>query len=105
MLRMHSTKTLVEGTSYTVEYTITKNASGYELEELFEYGISCILYGESQEIVSSEEIKCITPSVARVNEMVRTLKRNQVFPVHLKEIVCELLESDGGSDGEFAFCA
>ncbi|MBO5353835.1 MAG: hypothetical protein J6J42_10895 [Lachnospiraceae bacterium] len=105
MLRMHSTQTLVEGTSYTVEYTITKNASDYELEEICEYGISCSLYGENQEIVSSEEIKCITPNFARINEMVHILKRNQVFPVHLKEIVCELLEQDNGTDGEFAFCA
>lgn len=105
MLRMHSTKTVVEGTGYTVEYTITKNASEYELESISEYGISCILYGESQEIVSSEEIKCVTPNFTKVNEMVQILKRNQVFPVHLKEIVCELLEQDGGTNGEFAFCA
>ena len=79
--------------------------SEYDLTPMFEYGITCVLYGGENEIVSSEEIKCITPNFSKVNELVAILKRNQVFPVHLKEVICDLLEQESGNNGEFAFCA
>ena len=92
MLLMHSTKTAVNGTDYIVEYTILKKLSDYTEGNIFEYGIRCTLYEGGERVISREEIQCITPEYPDICRMVEILERNQVFPVHLKEIVCELIE-------------
>ena len=50
------------------------------------------LYEGGECVISREEIQCITPEYSDICRMVEILERNQVFPVHLKEIVCELIE-------------
>ena len=92
MLQIRTTNTEVEGTDYIVEYTILKKLSNYTPGEFFEYGIRCVLYGAGKKMVSMEEVPCITPDFSKIEEMERILSRNQVFPVHLKEIISELIE-------------
>lgn len=92
MLQLHSIRTNVEGTDYTLEYTMTKNPSTYELKEICEYGIVCILTGQEGKMHDREEIRCITPDYVKAEKITQCLVKNQVFPVHLKEIVSELLE-------------
>lgn len=93
MLLLHSTKTAVDGTDYIVEYTILKKLSDYPEKNIFEYGIRCVLFRGEGNVVSMEEIQCITPEYADICRMVEILERNQVFPVHLKETVCDLIEA------------
>lgn len=90
MLTMQSMKTVVPENGYTIEYTITKNLNESEPEMMEEYGIRCTLF-EADKVISAEEIKCITPVLSKVNEMVMILRKNRVFPAHLKDVVYDLL--------------
>lgn len=79
---------------YIVTYAITRNQNVCYGEELLcEFGIECFLHKSGRQ-VSFENIDCISPDYEKVFGMVQTLKRFQVFPVHLKEVICELLERD-----------
>ena len=92
MLLISTDTTKVAGTDYIVEYTILKKLSNYTPGDFFEYGIRCVLYGKEKKVVSMEEIHCITPDFLKILEIEEILRRNQVFPVHLKEIVSDLIE-------------
>ncbi len=92
MVTLGKTSTLVEGTGYKLEYEITQNFSLYEPLDIEEYGMRCMLYGESEEMLDMEEIKCITPNFRKIRELFRLITGYQVFPVHLKEVVSDLLE-------------
>lgn len=79
---------------YIVTYAITENQNVcYGEDTIREFGIECFLHkGDVQ--ISFESIDCISPDYEKVFHMVQTLKRFQVFPAHLKEVVSELAECD-----------
>lgn len=102
MLLRDSINTEVTGTGYMIEYTIIQDTGEEEPGELPEYGICCALFKEN-ETVSSEEIKCITPDYKKVQDMIQKLVRNQVFPVHLRDVIEDLLIIEYGEEGILAF--
>ena len=91
MLLLDSTENCTAA-GYSVAYTITQDTCKYGESTLLEYGISCILFGKDHKRISSEEVRCITPDFIKITEIVRILKKHKVFPVHLREIICDLLE-------------
>lgn len=91
MILMHNAITTVE--NYTITYTILKNRNLCDGQRAkYEYGIKCTLLGADGEIISSDAVKCVTPRFEKICDLVRTLKLHQVFPVHLREIICDLIE-------------
>lgn len=79
---------------YLVTYVITQNQNTcYEEGTLYEYGIECFLNkGNTQ--VSFASVDCVSPDYERVFRLVQTLKKFQVFPAHLKEIICDLMNCE-----------
>lgn len=79
---------------YFLTYTITRNRN-FRLEEemVYEYGMECFLQKGGEQI-AFESIDCISPDYEKVFYLVQTLKRFQVFPVHVKEVLGELMECD-----------
>ncbi|MGN0506285.1 MAG: DUF6514 family protein [Lachnospiraceae bacterium] len=91
MLLLNSTESCTVA-GYSIAYTITQDTCNYGDSTLLEYGINCILFGKGRKRVSSEEVRCITPDFTKISEIVRILKKHKVFPIHLREIICDLLE-------------
>lgn len=92
MLQLYRISTNVEETEYTLEYVMTKNSGTYEWEQNEEYGVICTLFGQEGQLRDREEIKRVTPDYGKMEEILKCLVKNQVFPVHVKEIVSDLLE-------------
>lgn len=96
MLLMHNANTKEGGAEYAVEYIITKKRREREHTEerenngVTEYGIRCNLY-ESDKLVDSEEVNGITTEEYRIDKFLQILVKNQVFPVHLKDVIEDLL--------------
>ena len=78
---------------YLLCYAIKRNSSPVCPDEiLYEYGIECTLTEEkSGEILSLERINCISPDYDKVFKITQILKKFEVFPAHLKDIVSDLL--------------
>ena len=91
MLLLDSTESC-KAAGYSISYTITQDTCNYGDSTLLEYGINCILFGKDRKRISSEEVRCITPDITKIDQLVQVLKRNKVFPVHMREIICDLLE-------------
>lgn len=89
MLSMECVCTKVDGTGYTIEYVITQEEKGGN-ENDAEYGICCKLY-EAEDTVAVEEVKGITSERSLITKILFILEKNQVFPVHLREIIEDLL--------------
>lgn len=90
MFLNNSISTKVDGTDYTIRYSITENEAEKEIGLPTEYGIRCTLFCKGSE-VSREEVMHISPNSKRVYQMLLKLVRNQVFPVHLRDVLEDLL--------------
>ena len=77
---------------YLIQYTIQKNFySNGTKENVYEYGIECTLTNSQGEALSEEQIRYISPNYHHVAEIVQILKKYEVFPAHLKEILVDIL--------------
>ncbi len=84
---------MVKTGNYVLIYNITYSMNPHFTEyELWEYGIECCLYNLKDELISSAHVSHISPELDKVNEMIRICVNQQVFPVHLTEIISDLLE-------------
>lgn len=77
---------------YLICYAIKKNINPVFSDDiLYEYGIECTLTEKSGEVLSFERIDCISPDYDKVFKLTQILKKFEVFPAHLKDIVSDLL--------------
>ena len=97
-----STSTMVDGTGYTLEYTVTENQEEEEPGGITEYGIRCVLL-DGESTVSEEEIRGISPNYEFVCKMLHKLIGNQVFPVHIKDIISDLLVAEYEVECNYVF--
>ncbi len=80
---------------YVITYTITENMNLDSSEQaLLEYGIECSLSHIQEGPISSDSIRCISPDYETVFQIAQILRNHQVFPVHLHEIVSDLINCD-----------
>lgn len=80
---------------HIVYYTVSKNRNtAYEEAELYEYGIKCMLCDLRGKLLDSETVQCISGNFNFVRQITNILARNQVYPVHLFEILDDLLVRD-----------
>lgn len=91
--------TIVAGTGYRIEYEITRPAEKMQ-EHLAAYGICCRLF-DTEGMVASEHVKEITSERGLVTKFVRILEKNQVFPVHVREVIEDLLILEYEEKGVF----
>ena len=76
-------------------YSIKKNRNrAYSDGILYEYGIKCSLCNMQGERLMSENVSCISADLRKVRGIAQILVRNQVYPVHLREILDELVSDD-----------
>ena len=80
---------------HILTYSITLNHNtAYEDAELYEYGIHCTLSNLCGHILEEEHIPCISSNLSLVRNISHVLANHTVYPVHLYEIVEELLSLD-----------
>lgn len=78
---------------YELLYSLTHSINVlFEEFELKEYGISCILYNKDKEVLSTAEVKHISSNLKTVLDLVDLIKHYKVFPVHLLDVVSDLLD-------------
>lgn len=76
-------------------YTVSKNQNtSYEEAELFEYGIKCALCDLRGRLMDEEEIECVSPNFKLVHQLTNVLAKYQVYPVHMLEILDDLMNRD-----------
>ena len=90
MVTTSCVSTKVDGTDYTIEYDMTQNGEEDDSENPAEYGIRCRLY-EREVTVDSKEVKGVTSERWLATKIFQLLEKNQVFPIHLKDIIEDLL--------------
>ena len=65
-------------------YTVSKHRNtAYEEAELYEYGI-----------MDEEDVACVSPNFNLVHQLTIILAMHQVYPVHLLEILDDLMNRD-----------
>lgn len=76
-------------------YTVSKHLNtAYEDGELYEYGIKCALCDKCGKIMDVEDVKCVSPNSNLVRQLTNILARHQVYPVHLLEILDDLMNRE-----------
>lgn len=76
-------------------YSVSKHRNEvYEEAELYEYGIKCALCDLRGRLVDEEDVHCISSDFNLVRQITNILAKNQVYPVHLLEILDDLLVRD-----------
>jgi len=100
MLLGDSTGEQEEVENYMVRYFVTQYRK--EKSNITEYGIRCILY-EAGRITDISEVNAITTEQSRIEEFLQIIKRNQVFPVHLKDVIEDLLISEFEEENKIIF--
>ena len=76
-------------------YTVSKHRNAaYEEAELYEYGIKCALCDLRGRQINSEHVHCISSNFNLVHRIAHILAKYQVYPVHLLEILDDLLIRD-----------
>lgn len=76
-------------------YTVSKHRNtAYEESELYEYGIKCALCDLRGKLVDEEAVQCVSANFNLVRQLTNILARYQVYPVHLFEILDDLLVRD-----------
>lgn len=75
---------------YEIEYTIMQHTEMGENGKYTAYGIACRLYKKGY-VVDSEVLQNITAKKQRIEKFYEILSRNKVFPVHLRDVVEDLL--------------
>ena len=88
MLVHKEAKEEIRGTKYVMKYIITQETE--EIGHTPEYGIRCELFND-EEAVSAEEVKKITTDLTVLRQIFRKIVKNQVFPIHLRDVVEDLL--------------
>lgn len=80
---------------HILTYSIARNKNTvYENEELYEYGIECTLVDLNGSVIHTEYAHCISSDFHYVYCLAGILARNKVYPVHLFEILDDLLSRD-----------
>lgn len=76
-------------------YTVSRHRNmAYEESELYEYGIKCALCDLRGKLMDEEDVQCVSANFNLVRQLTNILARNQVYPVHLFEILDDLLMRD-----------
>ena len=76
-------------------YTVSEHQNtAYEEAELYEYGIKCALCDLRGRTLEEEEVQCVSPNFSFVSRLVGILSNLQVYPVHLLEILDDLMNRD-----------
>ena len=73
-------------------YSVSKHRNeAYEEAELYEYGIKCALCDLRGRLMDEEDVHCVSTNFNLVRQLTNVLAKNQVYPVHLLEILDDLL--------------
>ena len=96
------TSVRVDGTGYTLEYAVTESRGEEEPGGIEEYGIRCVLFAEGKS-VSEEEIRHISSDYGLMCRLLEKLIKNQVFPVHVKDVIEDVLFVEYEVNGAYAF--
>ena len=76
-------------------YTVSKHQNlAYEEAELYEYGIRCALCDLRGRLMDEEDIQCVSPDFNLVHQLTGILAKFQVYPVHMMEILDDLMNRD-----------
>ncbi|MBQ8633919.1 MAG: hypothetical protein IJ420_09965 [Lachnospiraceae bacterium] len=76
-------------------YTVSKHLNtAYEEGELYEYGIKCALCDKRGRMMDEKDVKCVSPNFNFVRQLTNVLARYEVYPVHLLEILDDLMNRD-----------
>ena len=94
MLLVNSTCTKEREENYVLKYAKTNEAE--------EYGIRCCLYN-AEKLMDLKEVKRITTEEYRIEKFLQILEKNQVFPVHLNDVIEDLLIMEFEEKREIAF--
>lgn len=77
---------------YELLYSLTHSINNeFEDFELWEYGIHCVLYNKNKDIISTSEVKHISSDRAFVLGFIQKIVINKVFPVHLLDVISDML--------------
>lgn len=80
---------------YEISYNLTYSLNNvYEEFELWEYGIQCELFDTNKQIISASEVKHISSNCDYVLGFIQKITTNKVFPIHLMDVVSDLLEDE-----------
>ena len=81
--------------SYQINYNLTYSVnSNFEEIELWEYGIQCELLDCNNTIISVANINHITNNYERILVLIQKLVNNNVFPIHLHDVITDLLDEE-----------
>ena len=76
-------------------YTVSKHQNtAYEEAELYEYGIKCALCDLRGKLMDEEDVACVSSNFNLVRQLTNILAKYQVYPVHLLEILDDLMNRD-----------
>ena len=76
-------------------YTVSKHLNtAYEEAELYEYGIKCALCDLRGKLMDEEDVACVSSNFNLVRQLTNILAKHQVYPVHLLEILDDLMNRD-----------
>lgn len=76
-------------------YTVSKHLNtAYEDAELYEYGIKCALCDLRGRLMDEEDVSCVSANFNLVRQLTNILAKHQVYPVHLLEILDDLMNRD-----------
>lgn len=82
-------------------YTVSKHQNTvYEEAEIYEYGIKCVLCDLRGKLLDEKEVKCVSPNFNLVRQLVGILSGCQAYPVHLMEILDDLMNRDELSEND-----
>ena len=80
---------------HVLTYSISRNRNtAFEDAVLYEYGIEISLYDLKGKFLYSEAARCISPDFNKVYAIACILAKNKVYPVHLLEVLDDLLQCD-----------
>ena len=76
-------------------YTVSKHLNtAYEDAELYEYGIRCALCDKRGRLMDEEDVMCVSSNFNLVHQLTHILAKYQVYPVHLLEILDDLMSRE-----------
>lgn len=80
---------------HLIYYSVSKHQNlAYTEGELFEYGIRCVLCDLRGKMVDEKDVSCVSRDFNLVRQLVNILARYQVYPVHILEILDDLMNRD-----------
>ncbi len=76
-------------------YTVSKHLNkAYEETELYEYGIKCALCDKRGRLMDEQDVACVSSNFNLVRQLTNILAKHQVYPVHLLEVLDDLMNRD-----------